>query len=98
MPEVVLFWLAWANVGLGAFNLVPGFPLDGGRLLRAGVWGFTGSYRRGTQVAARAGQLVGGLMLAGGIAMAIFVDVFDGIWIAFIGGFIMTVATSNYPR
>ena len=101
MPEVVLFWLAWANVGLGAFNLVPGFPLDGGRLLRAAVWGLTGSYRRGTQVAARAGQLVGVLMLAGGVVMAIFVDgvnMFDGIWIAFIGGFILTIASSNYPR
>ena len=96
--EVVLFMVAWANLSLGVFNLVPGYPLDGGRVLRAGVWGFTGSYHRATQVAARSGQVVGGLMLLAGIAMAIMVDLGDGIWIGMIGGFIFMVASSSYPK
>jgi Zn-dependent protease len=96
--EVVVLLVAWTNLSLGVFNLVPGFPLDGGRVLRAGVWGLTGSYRRATQVAARSGQLVGGLMLAAGIALAIFVDTVDGIWIALVGGFLFSVASSSYPR
>jgi Zn-dependent protease len=96
--EVVVLLVAWTNFSLGVFNLVPGFPLDGGRVLRAAVWGLTGSYHRATQVAARSGQLVGGLMLLGGIGLAIFVDTVDGIWIALVGGFLFSVASSSYPR
>ena len=96
--EVVVLLVAWTNLSLGVFNLLPGFPLDGGRVLRAGVWGLTGSYRRATQVAARSGQLVGGLMLVSGIALAIFVDTADGIWIALVGGFLFSVASNSYPR
>ncbi len=96
--EVIVLLVAWTNLSLGVFNLVPGYPLDGGRVLRAGVWGLTGSYRRATQVAARSGQGVGILMLAAGIGLAIFVDTVDGIWIALVGGFLFTVASSSYPR
>ena len=96
--EVVLLLVAWTNLSLGIFNLVPGYPLDGGRVLRAGVWGLTGSYRRATQVAARSGQVVGGLMILAGILMAVFVDTVNGVWIALIGGFLFTVASSSYPR
>jgi Zn-dependent protease len=96
--EVVILLVAWTNLSLGVFNLVPGFPLDGGRVLRAGVWGITGSYHRATQVAARSGQLVGGLLLAAGIALAILVDIVDGIWIALVGGFLFSVASSSYPK
>ena len=96
--EVVLLLVAWANLSLGVFNLVPGYPLDGGRVLRAGVWGVTGSYHRATQVAARSGQVVGGLMLLAGIVLAIMVDMADGIWIGLIGGFIFMVASSSYPK
>ena len=97
-PEVVLLLVAWTNLSLGIFNLLPGYPLDGGRVLRAGIWGITGSYHHATQVAARSGQLVGGLMILAGIVLALLVDIVDGVWIALIGGFLFTVASRSYPR
>ncbi|MEE8465503.1 MAG: site-2 protease family protein [Dehalococcoidia bacterium] len=96
--EVVLLLLAWTNLSLGVFNLVPGYPLDGGRLLRAGIWGMTGSYRRATQIAAGSGQVVGGAMILGGGALAMWVDVVDGAWVAVVGLFLFSMARSSYPR
>lgn len=63
VPEFLLFELAAANVIVGAFNLLPALPLDGGHMLRAGVWKITGDENRGTIVAARAGQVLAGLVL-----------------------------------
>ena len=96
--EVVLLLLAWTNLSLGVFNLVPGYPLDGGRLLRAGIWGMTGSYSRATQIAARLGQAVGGAMVMGGVSLAVWVDMVNGVWVAFVGLFLFSMARSSYPR
>lgn len=96
--EVVLLLLAWTNLSLGVFNLVPGYPLDGGRLLRAGIWGMTGSYRRATQIAARLGQGVGGAMVLGGASLAIWIEPVDGVWVAIVGLFLFSMARSSYPR
>ena len=96
--KVAALVLAWGNLSLGVFNMVPGYPLDGGRVLRAVVWGLSGSYRRGTQVAARCGQAVGVGMLLGGILMAIFVGIVNGMWLAVVGAFLFGVASSSYPR
>ncbi|NQW24188.1 MAG: site-2 protease family protein [SAR202 cluster bacterium] len=96
--EVVLLLLAWTNLSLGVFNLVPGFPLDGGRLLRAGVWGMTGNYHRATQISARFGQVVGGAMVLGGVALAYFVEPVDGVWIGIVGLFLFSIARSSYPK
>ena len=63
--SAILFTLFAINLSLGAFNMLPGFPLDGGRVLRSVVWGISGSYWQGTQVAARSGQALGGLMISG---------------------------------
>ncbi len=96
--EVVLFLLAWSNLSLGVFNILPGYPLDGGRVLRALVWAITGSYRKGTRVAARSGQAIGGLAMSVGLALGIFVNPLDGVWIAVIGGFLFSVATASYRQ
>ena len=95
--SAILFTLAAVNLSLGIFNMLPGFPLDGGRVLRAGVWGLSGNYWRATQVATRAGQGQGLLMVAGGIAWAVSGDL-QGIWISLIGGFLLHVATSSYRQ
>ena len=98
--SAILFTLFAVNLSLGVFNLLPGFPLDGGRVLRAGIWGLTGSYWRATQVAVRAGQGLGLLMIGAGIALTVltvFGD-FQGIWISLVGGFLFYVATSGYRQ
>src|SRR6266536_2830917 len=61
-------YLAWVNLLLAGFNLVPGFPLDGGRLLRSAIWKATGSINLATRIASLAGQAVGWLLVAGGVA------------------------------
>ena len=95
---VVLFLLAWANLLLGGFNLLPGYPLDGGRVLRAAIWGITGSHRRATTVAIRAGQAIGVLTVLSGVAMAVFENVVDGVWLAVVGGFLFSVATVSFRQ
>lgn len=96
----VTFALFSINISLAAFNMLPGFPLDGGRVLRSAVWGVTGSYWRGTQVAARAGQGVGGLMVAGGVAWLFLGpdNGFQGAWMALVGWFLVSAATSTYRQ
>ncbi len=89
-PRVVaLFgYLALINALLGGFNLIPGFPLDGGRVLRAVVWQLTGSMRRGLEVAVGAGQLVGYVFMVLGVLLVLGGNAFNGIWIAVIGWFL----------
>jgi Zn-dependent protease/CBS domain-containing protein len=89
-------YLAWVNLLLAVFNLVPGFPLDGGRLLRSAVWKATGSLPRATQVAAISGQTVGWLLIAGGVAFLLNGNLAGGIWFAFIGWFLIQAARSSY--
>ncbi len=74
-------WLLFWNVLLLAFNLVPAFPLDGGRIARAIVWRLTGSKRRGTQISARLGQAFGLLLGAGGLWLLLGYRSFGGLWL-----------------
>jgi Zn-dependent protease len=85
------------NLSLGVFNMLPGFPLDGGRVLRSAVWAISGNYWRATQVATRAGQLIGVLMIAGGIAGYFWLGV-TSLWTALIGGFLLSAATASYRQ
>lgn len=88
-------WLAWINLALGGFNLVPGFPLDGGRAFRAIVWRVTGDQRRATRLAAGMGRFVG-LALIGWGAWSIFGgDWANGLWIALIGWFLYGAAGAS---
>ena len=89
------FTLAFINFSLGIFNMLPGFPLDGGRVLRSIIWGVTGNYWRATLLATRAGQLVAILMIGGGIAMFLFLQEFQGIWLAAVGWFLAMAASSG---
>jgi Zn-dependent protease/CBS domain-containing protein len=91
-------YLAWTNLLLAVFNLVPGFPLDGGRLLRSAIWKATGSLARATRVASMAGQGVGWLLVAAGVAWLLAGDLAGGIWFAFIGWFLVQAARSSYQE
>jgi CBS domain-containing protein len=91
----VLGYLAVVNALLAVFNLIPGFPLDGGRVLRSVIWGTTKNFRKASQIAAGAGQIVAFLFIFGGIFMAIQGAVIGGIWLAFIGWFLNNAASAS---
>jgi Zn-dependent protease/predicted transcriptional regulator len=94
----VLGWLGYINISLAVFNLIPGFPLDGGRILRAILWGRSGDADRATMTAARVGQAVAfGFILLG--VMRFFGGAgFGGVWIAFIGWFLLQAAQASYAQ
>jgi CBS domain-containing protein len=95
-----MWWLAWINVFLAVFNLVPGFPLDGGRIFRALVWQRTHDYRRATRTATRVGQGIAYAFIAGGIALIIFFTRYwlNGMWLIFIGWFLRDAARASYQQ
>ena len=84
----ILAYLTAINLILGAFNLLPAFPLDGGRVFRSIVWGATNRYARATAIASVVGQVIGFLMIGLGVVRIIFGDVFGGMWTIFIGWFV----------
>ena len=91
----VLGYLTSINILLLVFNLIPAFPLDGGRIARAIAWKLTGDRNRATRFAARLGRLGGYLMIAAGVALyAGTGDYIGGIWLAFIGWFLAGAARS----
>jgi len=92
----MLVWLGYINLSLAAFNLIPGFPLDGGRILRALIWWNNKNATRATQLAARIGQVVALGFIALGIFRFFAGAGFGGLWIAFIGWFLMQAAGSSY--
>jgi len=90
----ILGYLAVMNVLLGVFNLIPGFPLDGGRVLRSIVWRVSGSLRTGTRVTTIVGQVFAYLLILLGIWFFFGGNLLDGIWLGFIGWFLLTAAQS----
>jgi Zn-dependent protease/predicted transcriptional regulator len=88
----ILLWLGYINIGLAVFNMVPGYPLDGGRVLRAIIWWITGNQSRSTRAAARVGQLVALLLIFYGLYRFFLGENFGGLWLAFIGWFLLDAA------
>jgi Zn-dependent protease/predicted transcriptional regulator len=94
----VLVWLGYINIALAFFNMIPGFPLDGGRVLRSLVWAITKNADRSTRIAARVGQVVAFLFILDGIWRYFSGAGFGGLWIAFIGWFLMDAAKASYAE
>ncbi|CAB1276263.1 site-2 protease family protein [Candidatus Nitrosacidococcus tergens] len=102
----LLFWLGPINIFLGLFNLIPGFPMDGGRVLRAVLWGITYDIRRATFWAYRVGQVCAGLFMGIGIATILNFPIIPflgtgligGLWFIFIGWFLYRSAQISYDQ
>jgi Zn-dependent protease/predicted transcriptional regulator len=91
----VAAWLGYINLMLLVFNLLPALPLDGGRVLRALLWGARDDFRWATRVAGNVGRGFGFLFIAGGLALFIFANSFSGAWLAFIGWFLLGAASAE---
>jgi len=91
-------YLLRINLMLALFNMIPGFPLDGGRVLRAIVWKFTGSFPRATRVASVTGQVVAFGFIGLGIFTIFNGNLMNGLWLAFIGWFLQNAAASTYSQ
>jgi Zn-dependent protease/CBS domain-containing protein len=92
----LLVWLGYINLALGAFNMIPGFPLDGGRVLHAILWWAMGDAERSTRAAAVVGQIIAVLFIAFGILRFFQGAGLGGLWIAFIGWFLLQAAGATY--
>jgi Zn-dependent protease len=95
--HAVVLYLAQINLVLGVFNLVPGFPLDGGRVFRALVWKINKDEMKATRIAATTGQVIAYIFIFGGIAMAFLVGI-GGLWLALIGWFLASAASASYQQ
>ena len=91
-------WLAQINFILAAFNLAPGFPLDGGRVLRSIAWRITDDFSKAARIASRTGQLFAYVMIFAGIWIALQGNWFGGLWWVFIGWFLLSAAQESYAQ
>ena len=109
VPELIFGWLAWLNCAMAVFNLVPGYPLDGGRLLRAVLWLGTGSRYRATRLAAAVGQVFAATLLIGAVLSLVGLDQLPpslrgpvavvsalGLWGGLIGFFLLRASIDAY--
>jgi Zn-dependent protease/CBS domain-containing protein len=91
----ILLYLGTVNIALGVFNILPGFPLDGGRVLRSIAWRRTGSFRQATTIASRVGELFGYMLLMIGVFVLLAGYIIDGVWMLFIGWFLLNAAKAE---
>ena len=101
----ILLWLGSVNILIGIFNLIPGFPLDGGRIVRSILWGITNDLQKATRMASWMGQAVAWVLIFAGISMLFGVQIpllgsgfINGIWIIFIGWFLQNAAVQSYRK
>jgi Zn-dependent protease len=88
-------WLGYINLMLLVFNLLPALPLDGGRVLRSALWGARDDFAWATRVAAGIGRGFGYLFIAGGVALFFWANATSGLWLAFIGWFLLGAASGE---
>jgi Zn-dependent protease/predicted transcriptional regulator len=98
--SVVLQWLFLMNLVVGLFNLAPGFPMDGGRILRSALWGITGSFRKASLLSMNLGRTMGFGLMAFGVVSAFgvfsFVDGWSGLWLFLLGMFLQSAARESW--
>lgn len=88
-------WLSRINLSLALFNLTPGFPLDGGRVFRALMWKWTGDFIRATRIAGNVGKGIALVFIAGGFLIVLSGALFQGLWLTFIGWFLLSAAETS---
>src|SRR2546425_12576061 len=91
-------WLAEINLMLALFNLIPGFPLDGGRILRSIIWGVSGNFATATRAASTLGKLVAYLFIILGVVIGLRGNFINGLWIGFIGWFLLNAAQQSFQQ
>ena len=94
----VLLWLGYINIMLAAFNMIPGYPLDGGRVLRAAIWWITRKADRSIELAAQVGQTVAFMFILLGLFRFFVGRNLGGVWLAFIGWFLLDASRASYVR
>ena len=98
VAAALFIYLAYINVALVVFNLIPGFPLDGGRVFRAIVWGITRNFHRATVIAGSVGRFFGFLFIVLGVWQIFGGNFINGLWIAFIGWFLESAANAQIAQ
>jgi Zn-dependent protease/predicted transcriptional regulator len=94
----MLVWLGYINIALAVFNMIPGFPMDGGRVLRGIIWSLTGDGAKATRIASLTGQFMAFGFIVFGLFLFFSGAGFGGLWIAFIGWFLLNAAKATYAQ